>query len=103
MGWEIRHGKRVYIRKVREGSRVRSIYFGFGERAEAAAREDEERRVAVALARLGACSTPVAPLAASAETPTKAVEDDAADFDVERWRKYTMPRRELPRRYRTTG
>ncbi len=44
MGWELRHGKRVYVRKVRTGKHVRSIYFGFGERAEAAAREDMEQR-----------------------------------------------------------
>jgi hypothetical protein len=44
MGWEFRHGKRVYVRKVRTGKHVRSIYFGFGERAEAAAREDKEHR-----------------------------------------------------------
>ncbi len=45
MGWEIRAGKRCYYRKVREGGRVRSVYMGSGERAEAAAREDAERRL----------------------------------------------------------
>ena len=44
MGWEMRHGRRVYYRKVREGSRVRSVYCGTGARGEAAAREDQERR-----------------------------------------------------------
>ena len=49
MGWEKRHGKRVYYRKQRyrdgEGrSRVRSIYCGSGERGERAAREDRELR-----------------------------------------------------------
>lgn len=44
MGWELRRGKRVYYRKVREGGRVRSVYCGAGERGERAAREDEERR-----------------------------------------------------------
>ena len=48
MGWELRRGKRVYYRKVREGSRVRSIYCGSGERGETAALEDEERRAALA-------------------------------------------------------
>jgi hypothetical protein len=46
MGWETRAGKRVYYRKVREGERVRSIYCGSGERAEKAAKEDEDRRCA---------------------------------------------------------
>jgi hypothetical protein len=45
MGWELRRGKQVYYRKVREADgRVRSIYCGSGERREQAAREDEERR-----------------------------------------------------------
>lgn len=44
MAWEVRRGKRVYYRKVREGGRVRSIYCGPGERGEAAAREDAARR-----------------------------------------------------------
>jgi hypothetical protein len=44
MGWELRRGKRVYYRKVREARRVRSVYCGSGERGEAAAREDEARR-----------------------------------------------------------
>lgn len=51
MGWEMRHGKLFYYRKERfrdeQGrSRVRSVYCGSGERGEAAACEDEERRVA---------------------------------------------------------
>lgn len=55
MGWEMRRGKRVYYRKERyrdeQGhSRVGSIYCGSGERGEAAAREDEERRRAASLA-----------------------------------------------------
>jgi hypothetical protein len=45
MGWETRKGHSYYYRKERGADgRVRSIYFGSGERAEAAAREDEERR-----------------------------------------------------------
>ncbi|MGB8510258.1 MAG: hypothetical protein WCD76_17910 [Pyrinomonadaceae bacterium] len=44
MGWETRRGQRVYYRKMRQGARVRSIYCGMGERGEAAAREDAERR-----------------------------------------------------------
>ncbi len=44
MGWEMRRGKRVYYRKVRDGQRVRSVYCGSGERGERAAREDAERR-----------------------------------------------------------
>ncbi len=44
MGWEVRRGKRCYYRKVREGRKVRSVYCGSGERGEAAAREDAERR-----------------------------------------------------------
>jgi hypothetical protein len=54
MGWEMRRGKRVYYRKVREGGRVRSIYCGSGERGEEAAREDEARR----LAKLSAAASP---------------------------------------------
>ncbi len=46
MGWELRRGKRVYIRKVRDGGRVRSIYFAAGEPSETAAREDLEKRLA---------------------------------------------------------
>jgi hypothetical protein len=48
MGWEMRRGKRVYYRKVREAGRVRSVYCGAGERGELAAREDEARRAGVA-------------------------------------------------------
>lgn len=46
MGWEVRRGKRCYYRKVREGRKVKSVYCGSGERGEAAAREDAERRAA---------------------------------------------------------
>lgn len=46
MGWEVRRGMRCYYRKVREGRKVRSVYCGSGERGEAAAREDAERRAA---------------------------------------------------------
>jgi len=64
MGWEVRAGKRVYYRKVRfkdeaGRSRVRSIYFGSGEDAETAAREDEERRDQAKLVTSGVeCATP---------------------------------------------
>ncbi len=40
MGWEMRRGELYYYRKIREGERVRSVYFGRGERALAAALED---------------------------------------------------------------
>lgn len=40
MGWERRGGKFFYYRKQRVAGRVRSIYFGSGERAETASRED---------------------------------------------------------------
>ncbi len=40
MGWELRRGELYYYRKIREGERVRSVYFGRGERALAAAFED---------------------------------------------------------------
>jgi hypothetical protein len=53
MGWEMRRGKRVYYRKVREGGQVCSVYCGSGERGEQAAREDEARRC-------GACATDAA-------------------------------------------
>ena len=52
MGWETRRGKRVYVRKVREGGRVRSVYVGGGEAGERAAREDEELRAARRAARV---------------------------------------------------
>jgi hypothetical protein len=46
MGWESRKGSKrlFYVRKVREGGRVRSVYCGAGEAGESAAREDAERR-----------------------------------------------------------
>ena len=44
MGWELRRGKPVYYRKVRDGRRVRSVYCESGERGERAAREDAARR-----------------------------------------------------------
>lgn len=54
MGWEMRRGKRVYYRKVREGRRVRSVYCGTGERGEQAAREDAARRAARLRSPVGA-------------------------------------------------
>jgi hypothetical protein len=62
MGWELRREKLVYYRKVREGRRVRSIYFGSGERGERAAQEDVERRAAkrAAAATPAACAMPEA-------------------------------------------
>jgi hypothetical protein len=61
MGWELRRGKLVYYRKVREGRRVRSVYCGSGERGEGAAREDEGRRAAKRVAATpAACATPEA-------------------------------------------
>lgn len=44
MGWEMRRGRRVYYRSVREGQTVRHVYFGSGPAATAAAAEDERRR-----------------------------------------------------------
>lgn len=55
MGWELRRGKLVYYRKVRDGRRVRSVYCGSGERGERAALEDEGHRAAKR-----AAATPVA-------------------------------------------
>ena len=61
MGWELRRGKLVYYRKMRDGGRVRSVYCGSGERGERAAREDEERRDAKrAAATPVTCATPEA-------------------------------------------
>ena len=61
MGWEPRHGKRIYVRKVREGDRVHSVYIGGNEIGERAAREDVKRRAARRAARqrcATACATP---------------------------------------------
>jgi hypothetical protein len=72
MGWELRRGKLVYYRKVRDGKRVRSVYCGTGERGERAAREDEERRRAKLAPPAGvscAAPEPVAPPAARAVEP----------------------------------
>lgn len=62
MGWELRGGKRFYYRKEKYRdasgrSRVRSIYCGSGERGEAAAREDEERRRGASLSMSEPCAT----------------------------------------------
>ena len=54
MGCEVRRGKPVYYRKERDGRRVRPIYCGSGERGQAAAREDGERRRQKALALVAA-------------------------------------------------
>jgi hypothetical protein len=53
MGWEGRKNAVgvYYVRKVREGGRVRSVYIGSGERGEQAAREDAERRASTREAR----------------------------------------------------
>lgn len=70
----MRNGKLVYYRKVREGSRVRSVYCGSGERGERAAREDAARRPrGKALkdqASVEACATPET---ACATRPDKAL------------------------------
>jgi hypothetical protein len=59
MGWELRRGKRVYIRKQRTpDGHVRSIYIGGGEVGERAAREDEERRAAKRSARVAPAENP---------------------------------------------
>jgi hypothetical protein len=63
MGWELRRGKLVYYRKVRDGSRVRSVYCGAGERGEQAAREDEERRKAKLARQVQTTNAPPAPAA----------------------------------------
>jgi hypothetical protein len=90
MGWEMRRGKRVYYRKVREGRSVRSLYCGSGEKGEAAAREDAERRADADVAHApqtdasAACATEAAPLpvagfTAVTKTPIGAtVVEDAA-------------------------
>jgi len=44
MSWERRKGSSYYYRGIREGGRVRKIYFGGGPEAAAAARVDAERR-----------------------------------------------------------
>jgi hypothetical protein len=58
MGWELRAGRRVYYRKVREGGKVRSVYFGSGVEAEAAALEDERRRATRAPGKKVSVDTP---------------------------------------------
>lgn len=51
MPWMVRKsGKSYYYRKVREGSKVRSVYMSSDE-AEAVARSDLERRNAIQIAR----------------------------------------------------
>jgi hypothetical protein len=69
----------VYYRKVREGRRVRSIYCGSGERGEAAAREDAERRSA------GVCPAP--PPAA----PTQITRAEIIRRAVKAGRDYERP------------
>jgi hypothetical protein len=44
VGWELRRGRQVYYRSVRDGQKVRHVYVGFGPAAVAAAAEDERRR-----------------------------------------------------------
>ena len=44
MGWEQRHGRSYYYRKVREGGRVRSEYVGSGIVAQICAGDDEDKR-----------------------------------------------------------
>ena len=61
MGWELRRGKLVYYRKVRDGSRVRSVYCGAGERGEEAEREEEERRREKLARREQTTNAPAAP------------------------------------------
>ena len=44
MGWKTIHGRRYYYRSKRVGGKVRTEYFGAGERAEIFARLDEIER-----------------------------------------------------------
>jgi hypothetical protein len=44
VAWEVRHGRRVYVRSTRSGDKVRHENFGTGPAAEAAAALDERRR-----------------------------------------------------------
>lgn len=72
MGWELRRGRRVYVRKVRTpDGKVSSVYVGGGEVGERAAREDEERRAAKRAARLAHAET-------SGDSPSESSETRAA-------------------------
>jgi hypothetical protein len=51
LAWEFRYGRRVYIRSVRSGAKVRHQYFGFGPGAVAAAAADDRRRAERGAAR----------------------------------------------------
>ena len=80
MGWETRRGKRYYYRKIWVGDgKVKSVYCGSGERGEAAAREDEERRAACAtptVANIGdvkkSLPSPLLQAKYTHDTPTRA-------------------------------
>jgi hypothetical protein len=52
VGWEIRRGRRVYYRSVRQGRAVWHVYLGSGPKAAAAAAEDDLRRAEQAARRL---------------------------------------------------
>ena len=99
MGWEMRRGKLVCYRKVREGRRVRSVYCGPGERGERAAREDEERRRAKpAAATPVACATPEAasnnlekPRTPTAAAPSRSVPSPML-LRYEEWRARRLRR-----------
>jgi hypothetical protein len=79
MGWEMRRGRRVYYRKVREGGRVRSVYCGSGERGLAAAREDEEKRAKRARERVAEIEREEALVSAALAPPPPTLIEPARD------------------------
>lgn len=110
MGWEIRRGKRYYYRKERRpDGRVRSIYCGTGERGEAAAAEDEARRIAqqnvteIRDIKKEALDTETDALAEKEAVIERAPEvKQAAPAPLQRpQRRYRMNKVDAPKGYRT--
>jgi hypothetical protein len=88
VGWELRRGRRVYVREVREGGRVRSVYVGAGEVGEAAAREDEKRRAAKRAARVALAAKPSENQAAAGEGTEflrSITREEIVERDLARW------------------
>lgn len=56
MGWEQRGNRRYYYRVIRSDGRPKKVYVGTGEVADAAAREDANRRAGLAVQRLTAAA-----------------------------------------------